>query len=300
MRPVLRWTGIVLGSVVGLLLLILVVVYGLSERRFRKTYNVEPGPVVVRSDAPTLARGQHIAVTRGCTDCHGEAMSGKVFIDAPPMARLFASNLTPGRGGVGGTYRDADWVRAVRHGVGPEGKPLLFMPSHEFHALSDEDVGALVAYLKSLPPVDNTLPENSVGPLGRVLYLTGQVPLVPAELIDHKAPRRPAPAAGTTPEYGAYLATGCTGCHGPGLSGGTIPGGPPDAPAAANLTMHESGLARWTEQDFFRAMREGRRPDGSELDSFMPWRTTARMTDEEIKAIWAYLQSVPPKARGGR
>lgn len=299
MRPILRWTGIVLGSLAGLVLLGLAVVYGVSERNFKRKYSVEPAAVAVRSDAQTVARGRHIALTRGCTDCHGENLGGKTFIDAPPMARLFADNLTPGRGGVGKAYRDADWVRAIRHGVDPAGKALLFMPSHEFNALSDEDAGALVAYLKTVPPVDNSLPENSVGPIGRVLYLTGQVPLVPAELIDHDARPRTAPPAGPTAAYGRYLANGCTGCHGEGFSGGKI-AGPPGIPEASNLTPHATGLARWTEQDFFRALREGKRPDGSKIDEFMPWRTTARMTDDEIRALWAYFRSLPPREKGNR
>jgi mono/diheme cytochrome c family protein len=298
MRRVFKWTGIVVGSLVGLVLLGLAVVYGVSERRLRRTYSVEPPAVAIRSDAQTVARGRHIALTRGCTDCHGDNLGGKTFIDAPPMARLFADNLTAGRGGIGKTYRDADWMRSIRHGVSPVGKALLFMPSHEYNTLSDEDAGALVAYLKTVPPVDNSLPENSVGPIGRVLYLTGQVPLVPAELIDHKARPRAAPPVGPTAAYGKYLATGCTGCHGEGFSGGKI-GGPPGIPEAANLTRHATGLARWSEQDFILALREGKRPDGSKIDDFMPWRTTARMTDDELRALWAYFRTLPPREKGG-
>ncbi|HEX8360784.1 MAG TPA: cytochrome c [Longimicrobium sp.] len=297
MRRIFKWTGIVLGSFAGLVLVGLAIVYAVSERHFNRKYDVQPGAVAVRGDAQTIARGKHIALTRGCTDCHGDNLGGKTFIDAPPMARLFASNLTAGKGGVGRAYRDADWVRAIRHGVGPRGNPLLFMPSHEFNALSDEDAGALVAYLKTMPPVDNSLPANSVGPVGRVLYLTGQVPLVPAELIQHDRRPRSAPPVGPTAAYGKYLAAGCTGCHGTGFTGGKI-AGPPGIPEAANLTMHPTGLARWTEQDFIRALREGKRPDGSKVDDFMPWRTTARMTDDELRALWAYLRTVPPGVKG--
>jgi mono/diheme cytochrome c family protein len=298
MRPVFRWTAIILGSLAGLAVLALAVVYGISEQHFRKTYDVQPPALAVRADAQTIARGKHIAMTRGCTDCHGDNLGGKVFMDDLPVARLFASNLTPGKGGVGKAYRDADWVRSIRHGVDPAGKPLLFMPSHEFNGFSDEDAGALVAYLKTVPPVDNSLPKNSVGPVGRVLYLTGQVPLVPAELIQHDTRPRSAPPVGPTAAYGKYLAAGCTGCHGEGFSGGKIPG-PPGIPEAANLTPHATGLAGWTEQDFFRALREGKRPNGAKVDDFMPWRTTARMTDVEIRALWAYLRTVEPRAKGG-
>ena len=297
MRPILKRTAVVLGSLAGLVLAGLAVVYAVSERNFNRRYDVQPAAVAVRANPQTIARGKHIALTRGCTDCHGDNLGGKTFIDAPPMARLFASNLTPGAGGVGRAYRDADWVRAIRHGVGPRGNALLFMPSHEYNGLSDEDAGALVAYLKSLPPVDHALPGNSVGPVGRVLYLTGQMPLVPAELIAHDSRPRAAPPAGPTAAYGKYLAAGCTGCHGTGFTGGKI-AGPPGIPQAANLTMHPTGLAGWTEQDFIRALREGKRPDGSAIDPFMPWRTTARMTDDELRALWAYLRTLPPGEKG--
>lgn len=301
MKPFLRWTGIAAGVVVGALVLVAAGVYGASEYRIRKTYDVQPAAVAFRSDSETVARGKHIATTRGCVDCHTPSFAGKVFIDAPPVARLFASNLTRGEGGVGGSYTDRDWARAIRHGIGPDGKPLLFMPSHEFNVLTDEDLGALVAYLKSVPPVDNPPEKSTVGPIGRLLFLKGDLHLLPAEIIDHDAPRAAAPAAGPTAEYGAYLSTGCAGCHGAGFSGGKIPGTPPNFPAAANLTPDtETGIGAWSEADFFRALREGRRPDGRELAPEMPWQLTREMTDDEIRAIWLYLRSVPAKPVGNR
>lgn len=300
MKRTARWVGIGLGSLVGLLVVALGVVYGVSEYRIRKTYAVDPPELLARTDAAAFAAGRHIAVTRGCLDCHGENGGGRAFIESAPLARLFASNLTRGAGGIGAGYTDRDWIRAIRHGIGPDRKPLLFMPSHEFNSLSDEDMSSLVAYLKNLPPVDNALQENSVGPLGRVLFVTGQLPLLPVELIDHDAPRAPAPAPGVTVEYGAYLATGCTGCHGNGMAGGKIPGTPPDFPAAANLTSHETGLQSWTEEDFFRLMRTGTRPDGSEVDPFMPWKAAGKMTDDELRALWLYLRSLPPRELGAR
>lgn len=301
MRPAIKWTVRILGGLVVAAVLALGAVYGVSEARMRRTYHVDPGAVAVRMDAEAIRLGEHLAVVRGCTDCHGAGLAGTVFIDEPPVARLAASNLTRGRGGVGAGMTDEDWVRAIRHGVARDGRPLLFMPSHEFNPLSDEDVAALVAYIKTVPPADSDLPPNRVGPLGRVLFLAGQVPLVPAELIDHTAPRKPAPAAGATAEYGAYLATGCTGCHGNGFSGGKIPGTPPDWLPAANLTPDpETGLGTWTERDFFRALREGKRPDGSAIDELMPWKALSQMTDTETRALWLYLHSLPAKPYGKR
>ncbi len=297
----MKWTGRVLGGLVVVVALALAAVYGVSEARMRRTYRVDPGPVALRGDAGAVRQGAHLAVVRGCAECHGADLGGRVFIDAQPMARLTASNLTPGRGGVASRYTDADWVRAIRHGVAPDGRPLLFMPSHEFNPLGDDDVGALIAYIKSLPPVDSDLPASSVGPLGRALFLAGQIPLLPAEIIDHAAPRRVPPAPGATAEYGAYLATGCTGCHGAGFSGGRIPGTPPDWKAAANITPDPAtGLGRWTEQDFVRAMRTGKRPNGSDIDPLMPWKGLATMTDTELRAIWLYLRTVPARPHGSR
>jgi mono/diheme cytochrome c family protein len=286
--------------VLGLVVVTAAVVYGVSEYRMNRSYDVSLAAVAIHADEETVARGRHIAVIRGCVDCHGDDLAGKLFLDGQPVARLYSTNLTAGAGGIGSSYSVEDWVRAIRHGVGPDRKPLLFMPSHEFYPLSDTDMGALVAYLQSLSPVDNRMPASSVGPLGRVLFLAGQVPLLPAELIDHRAERPAPPQPGVTVAYGEYLSTGCVGCHGNEYSGGRIPGAPPSFPAAANLTPHETGLGSWTEEDFFRALREGRRPDGTEIDPFMPWQLTREMSDDEIRAMWLYMKSLTPKPYGRR
>jgi len=301
MKKMARWVGYGLLGIVGFLVLAAAGVYGVSELRFRKTYDLPQGIVAARNDSEAVTRGRHIAITRGCVDCHSENLAGAMVIDDPLAGRISGTNLTRGRGGVAATYDDNGWATAIRHGLRSDGKPLIFMPSHEFYPLSDEDVGDLIAYIKSVDPVDNETAPQRVGPLGRILYLTGQMPIIPAELIDHESPRPAAPAAGPTEAYGAYLATGCIGCHGPGYSGGRIPGTPPSFPFVRNITSDdETGIGRWTEADFFRAMREGRRPDGSELDPFMPVQYTRVMTDDEIRAIWLYLRTIPPKTQGNR
>lgn len=295
MRRILKWAGIGVGSLLGLLLLAAAAVFLVSNDRLGETYAIALPPLEARVDSGAVMRGAHIAVIRGCTDCHGDGLQGQPFIEDGALGHLYAANLTGGEGGVGAAYTDEDWDRAVRHGIGPDGRPLLFMPSQEFHGLSDDDLGDLIAYVRSVPPVDNVLPASTVGPLGRVLYLTGSLPLVPAELIDHEAPRAPAPPAGPTAAYGAYLAATCTGCHGMDFAGGAIPGMPPGTPVPTNLTPDAAtGLGAWTQADFVRALREGVRPDGSAIDPFMPVRMTKKMTDDEIIAIWRHLQTLPP------
>lgn len=301
MKKVLKWLGIILAGLVGLILLAFVGVYFMSESRLHKTYDVQPETVTIPTDAEAIAEGKRLFATRGCMDCHKENGAGGEFINDPLLGRVSASNLTAGQGGVGGTFTNSDWVRAIRHGVDPSGRPLWIMPSQEFNAINDADLGALIAYVKSLPPVDQDITANSLGPLGRVLLVADQIPVLPAEKIDHNAPRPAAVEPGVTKEYGAYLAQTCSGCHGATLSGGPIPGVPAEPPYPANLTPEpETGLGKWTEQDFMKAIREGKRPDGSSLDTQMPWPNFSQMSDVEISALWLYLQSVPAKPYGQR
>ncbi len=269
-------------------------VYLTTERRFSRAYDVPARQLNVTVDPDRRERGAHVARIWGCFDCHGEDLAGTVVADAPPM-RLVAPNLTAGSGGIAARYGPQDWVRAIRHGVGPDLLPLVYMPSHDYWVLSDEDLSALLGYVQSVPPVDASQPSLLIRGLGRFLFATGRLDLVPAELIDHEAPRPRAPAPGPTVEYGAYLASGCKRCHGPDLGGGIIGGAPLDWPAAPNLTPDpETGLGPWSQDDFVRALREGTRPDGSAIDPVMPWRNTAEMTAVELAAVWAYLRSLPP------
>jgi cytochrome c553 len=298
MRTTLRWLG--RGSTVLILLVVaaLATVYAMSEMRMRRTWQVEASVPPVPADAAAIARGEHLATIRGCRGCHAPDMGGATFIDSPPFAKLSGTNLTPGKGGV--RLSDEALVRAIRHGVGSGGRSLLFMPSQEFAALSESDMGDLLAYLHSLSPVDRELPPNQVGPLGRLLFLAGKVPLLPAEVVDH-ATRPAQPQPGPTAAYGEYLAAACKGCHGPGLSGGHIPGTPPNWPDAANLTLDPTGLAAWSEVDLRRALREGVAPGGRALKAdFMPVRETRHLSDDEIAALYAYFRSLPPRVRGSR
>jgi mono/diheme cytochrome c family protein len=299
MKKVLKWVAIVIGAIIGLIVVALAAVYIISGIRIGKSYDdVAVEAKVLPAGDEAIARGRHL-VEISCTDCHGEDLAGEAMVEDPIVATLFGSNLTSGEGGVAGDNTDGELVRAIRQGIGADGKSLWFMPSQEFNHWSDADVGAIVAYLRQVPPVNNQQPENSGGPLGRILFLTGMLPLLPAELVDHEAVRPPAPPIGVSVEYGAYLGRGCNGCHGPELAGGPIPGTPPGSTIAANLTP-AGALANWSEAEFIETMRGGTTPDGRVLDSeWMPWPTLARMTDDELMAIWLYLQSVPAALTDG-
>jgi mono/diheme cytochrome c family protein len=297
---ILRWLAIVIGALVGLIVIALGALWGASSWKLARQYTVPTETVTASTDPAVIARGQHIAfaITK-CMGCHGIDLGGNVIADSPVLGRLAAPNLTKGQGGIGTTWSDADLARAIRHGVTPQGKALMLMPADDFAPLGPDDMTALLSYVRSVPPVDREIPPTEMRLLGRALILGGKFP-IPADEIDHsKAPVAP-PPAGPTREYGAYLANvgGCTGCHGPGLSGGPLAGSPPGTPNPANLTP--TGLGTWTEEDFFRALRTGARPDGSRIDPFMPWAFTSQMTDDEIRATWLYLKSVPPRPSGTR
>jgi cytochrome c553 len=262
-----------------------------SNSHLHKRYAVEPNPVPVPHSAQALSRGRHIAVIRGCVACHGDDWGGARVINDGAMGIVYGTNLTPGSGR---TLTVVDWVRAVRHGIGSDGHPLFIMPSRDYVDLSDQDLGDLIAYATSMPAVSRPVPQVSVGPVARVLLAIGKLTLS-AEAIDHG--RTGAVAAVNAEEsaaYRRYLAQTCSGCHNPNFSGGKIAEGPPNWPPAANLAPG-GDLKGWTEADFVRAIRTGRRPDGSAICEVMP-RVFAQMTDPELRAIWLFLQALPPAA----
>ncbi|GAB4481099.1 MAG: c-type cytochrome [Anaerolineae bacterium] len=298
MKRVLKWLGIVLGGLIGLVLILLAAVFVVSSSRLNRTYSLPQETIVVESGAASLANGERL-VTVFCTGCHGPNLEGTVFLNDPMLGTIVASNLTAGQGGIGQSLTDLDFERAIRHAVGPDGKGLWVMPAAEYNHLSDQDVADIIAYIRSLPPVDNDPGESQLALGGRVLFTLGAVQLLTAEVIDHQQPHVEAVEPGVTLVYGEYLARTCTGCHGPDYAGGPSP--EPGGWPVANLTPHEaSGLGSWTEQDFITAMRTGVRPDGTELNPAMPWQAYAPLSDEDLSAIWLFLQSLPPVDSSGR
>lgn len=295
MGKFLKWIGKLLVSLIGLLLIAVIVLYALGTGRLNKKFSVTAEALPIPADAASVARGEHFAQIQ-CQGCHGDNMAGGLkFFDDPAFGVAYAPNLTPGKGGLGGSLSDADYIRAIRHGIRPDGTPMLVMPNTALYHLSDEDLGAVIAYAKSLPPVDNVVEgPPTLRILGRVLAGAGQLPPLAAEAIDHTGPRPVAPQRGATAEYGDYLVAsiGCSQCHGPQLSGGHPP--EPDAPPAPNLTPGGE-LLGWTGADFTKAMRAGLTPGGRQLNEAMPWKNFGHMTDDELTAVWLYLHSLPKR-----
>ena len=294
------WTARILGGLVSLVLVVLAIAYVASERRIHRRYEVPVHAVSYSDDSATIVRGARLAQLRGCTDCHGPALAGSVMVDDPMLGRIAAANLTRGRGGRGDDLAPEDWERAIRHGLRRDGSTLIVMPAQEFQGLSDQDVGALIAYGRSRPPQDHELPPQRFGPLGRVLFVAGQIPLVPAEEVDQHKPHAVSVDTTQTLAYGAYLASTCRGCHGGNLSGGKWSHEPATQPPARNLTPDTAtGIGGWSEQDFVNTLRTGVTRTGRQLDgNYMPWKAVGQMSDNDLHALYGYLRIVPPRKFG--
>ena len=290
-RTLLKWTGIILGSLLSLLLVSYLLIANNIGNRTEKTYSFTAETLSVPTDQATINRGKHLAVIKGCTDCHGSNMAGKVMVDDVPLGRLAARNLTKGKGGLSAKYSAADWLVALRHGVDPNtGKPLLFMPSHETTQLAKSDMTALIAYCQQLAPVDIELPPVRRGPLLNVMSYLGKMPLFPVEMIDHT--KRMVASADTTESIaqGKYLAVSCSGCHQPNLKGGDpiAPGFPP----APNITS-SGDPGKWTLAQFVHTLRTGKTPEGHQMNSeHMPWKMTAQYTQTELASLYKYVRSI--------
>jgi mono/diheme cytochrome c family protein len=293
MSQFLKWLGIAFGVFIGLTVLAAAALYVKGSRRVSRTYSIEPETVAIAADPATLEAGKRWA-TLYCAECHGDDLGGQTVFDEPAVGTLNTANLTTGRGGIGAGYTDADWVRSLRHGVSPAGRALLIMPSHSYYYVSDADLGAIIAYFKQAPPVDKVWDPPNVGPVGQMLIAAGVFgeAALPAELVDHTSARPAAPEPGVTVAYGEYLVrtVGCTMCHGETLAGAQPP--MPDAAAGTNLTPGGT-LGRWSEADFITALRTGRKPNGSRLGTDMPLKYLVHLTDDEVRAIFVYLQSLP-------
>ena len=222
MKKVLKWIGIVFGSLIGLVLVAGAVLYFAGNARLNKTYDFPPSNIVIPTDDASIEYGKHRAETL-CEGCHGPDLSGvNNWFAAGPLGTIDSANLTSGEGGVGREFTsDEEYVKAIRHGIDPEGKPI-FMPAVVSTAhLSDEDLGAIIAYVKSVPPVDHKTNGQRFTPLAKIMYVLGVLPRLPVEVVSHEV-HMTAPARGVTPEYGEYMVNtnDCRLCHGSQLNGG--------------------------------------------------------------------------------
>ncbi|MGV3573050.1 MAG: c-type cytochrome [Ramlibacter sp.] len=294
------WKKLVAGGVLAVVLVAAATVgagVAMADRKMQRKVEVAVQPVAWRTDAQAIERGRYLYASRGCVDCHGASGAGRMFVDDGAL-RIRGPNISPGPGSVVAGYRPEDWVRAIRHGVAPSGRPLLIMPSEDYNRFTDEDLSALVAFVRALPPVPGEAALVDLPLPVRVLYGVGYISDAAAK-IDHALPPARPVAEGVNLQHGAYVANMCLGCHGPRLAGGRIAGGPPDWPAASNLTPGEGTvLTRYPDADaLLRLFRTGQRPDGSAV-KVMPFESLRAMSETDVRALHLYLRSLQPLPQG--
>jgi Cytochrome c. len=280
MTRLLRWTGIALGGLAGLAIMAYAVVYVLSERILGRPYQVPAAAISIPTGPAAIVEGRRLATIDGCFGCHGRQLEGAVMFDQPIIGRVVAPNLTAAVR----KYSDSELVGIIRHGVRPGGRSVMVMPAEAYALLTDEDLGRIIAFLKSLPAVEGPGPSLSLGPLGRIGVVTGEFKTV-AQLIAETVP--PPDATSEEAAHGRYLArTICAECHGTSLRGDSNP----------DFTSPSLQLvAAYSPESFSQLMRAGVGLGGRELRTMSP---TARqrlslLTDSDIAALFDYLHHLP-------
>lgn len=285
---VLKWIAITLGLLIVILVAAAAVLGITGGVRINKQYSVQAEKITIPADEESLDRGKHL-VEVYCTSCHGDDLSGEPIFDEPSIARVVGPNIT----GLSENHDDSELILAIRHGLGHDGRQLMLMPADVFINFSAEDLGLVIAYLKTLPATDGDPGETEVTYIGKIMMQLGVFgELFAAEYIDHDLPFPSMPPIGANAEYGAYLAPLCQSCHGEDLIGDQPPD--PASPPAPNLTPG-GRLGVWSQADFLTTMQTGITPDGRELDNeFMPTEMFSKFKEEELQALWIYLQSLEP------
>lgn len=255
------------------------IAYVVSNDKLRRRYDV-PLPVFgIPRDSVALARGARFGEVR-CTGCHGVDLGGQVLADRFTTGRVVAPNLTRGLGGSGVNDSDMELVRAIRHGIGRDGRALRYMPSAAYYDLSDADVAALVAWIRSKPPVATQVPPSLIRFWGR-MRLAFDVDRPDAAWMDHARPRMAPGIEGPTAAYGRYLAaTSCAACHDwHRTDHGTR------APAL-------DAVAGYSAAQFERLVREGVAADGRTVGPAVPPHRFPALTADEVTGMYAYLHAL--------
>lgn len=271
----MKWFVRIVVGLLGLVILVVSTIFLSVEYRLRRSHDVPAVEVSIPTDAESIAEGERLGTLLGCNGCHRGDLSGAVLFEEMGMARIVSPNLSTKLA----EYSDAELARLIRHGVRPDGSTVMGMPSSGFYHMSDDDLGSVIAWLRTFEPVDNDLPESRVDMMGRVGVLTGMFP-VEAERIDHDGPR-------AVPGSGEYLALNiCSECHGLDLHG-EKEWGMPDLGAV---------ILSYTPETFAHLLRTGE-PASDRTLRLMGEVARYRFVnfrDEEVAALYDYLSQLGP------
>jgi mono/diheme cytochrome c family protein len=279
MVKLLRWTGYVVGSLVLLLLIAAAAIWLLAAQKLNAQANGKLEHLAAPS-AVQLADAPRQLYALRCLDCHGKGLRGNLFFNEPSVAKIYAPNLTE----IAARASDEQLARALRQGIGIDGRSLVIMPSATFSRLNDGEVAALIATIRSLPRGGERTPEREVGFLGRLGLVTGKFHTSTDE-VGQYAKNQPLDLG---PQYAAgrhIAASNCAECHGANLEGGEVEPGlnAPDLTIAGSYDLPA----------FIKLMRTGVPPGGRELKlmSGIARKGLSHMSDAEIEDLHAYLQA---------
>lgn len=277
MKRFLKWLGVACGCIAALLLCAVIYLFLASQLVIARTYDTAPAGFDAPNDRESVRKGERLAAIYGCKNCHGANLEGTDLFDKPGMLHITAPNLTA----VMKDYTDAEFERLIRHGIKDDGTSAWIMPSAMFNHLSDEDLGAITAYVRSFPEAPGIDRHSSIRTLGRVAIVAGKFQPQAARI--ESLPDVPAPSAADPLSRGRYLVmTSCTECHGARLEGWPLINAPNLAIAGA-----------YTPADFERLMREGKGLGNRDL-GLMSGVAQARFsafTSDEVNAMHEYLQA---------
>ena len=280
----LRWVRRIAGGLLLLLVIAVCAVYVQSNRIINKRHPFQPHTVAVPTDSASIAHGERLARLR-CFGCHADSLYGQVFFDERFVARISAANVPAKLL----TVTDAEFAGFLRTGVRKDGTSPFIMPPPGFYHISDADLGALIAYLRTIPRGGDSLPPNSYRLLGRLGVALGEFKTAVADYDTTVARIGDDPAWATT-RHGEYLARMiCTECHGPLLVGFPAAGGQPGTPSL-------SGALGYSFEEFVALLRTGTPRDATTQLSLMAEvakNSLKYLTDAEIAEIYSYLKALP-------
>lgn len=280
MNRMLKWAGYGLAGVVGACALAVGGAFAVSEAIVRWPVEKPQVTLVASSDPGAVARGRKVATLNGCHDCHGKNLEGLLFHDEMPIIRAWGPNLSRALA----EQSDADFDRAVRHGVAADGRRLWLMPSSAFAHLTDQEMADLMAYLRTYKPTGETQPRFQLGAVGRLGVLLGKFKSEP-DAIEATGGLK-LEDLGPQHAVGRQVARACVECHGQTLEGAAFLKSP-------DLDM----VASYDPADFEKLLRTGVAAGDRKLglmSAVAPARFNA-LSSQEIAAMHAYL-----KARAAR
>ena len=276
----MRWVVRGLLILVAVFALLVAGVYGGSEWVLRRAHAVPNEAVTVPTDAASIAEGARIARVANCRDCHGQGGEGKLLFEAPGLGRIAPPSLAR----AAATMTDEELLRAIRYGVHKDGSSLMIMPSYALGHLSDEDVGRIIAWIRTLKPsARDSTATMSWGPIGRALILAGKLP--PMATAAKLAPaKRPA-------DMGRYVADfACLACHKLHQENLMEDGATKVPPLAPVVAAYDPARLK-------KLLRTGvgTKPDHG-IMSVVARESFAALTDQEIDSIQTYLRGEMEKA----